>query len=114
LGHANYQAIEDMARKGMTKGMPIDLSSIPPECQSCIFGKQTKSPVPKKREEGHKATRRLEKVWVDLSGPQDVRSRTGNYYIMNIVDDYTSKPWSIPLPSKDKVFEELQAWERAR
>ncbi|KAF9067036.1 hypothetical protein BDP27DRAFT_1148414, partial [Rhodocollybia butyracea] len=106
LGHANYQAIYDMSQKDMVKGMPIDLSSAPPKCQSCVLGKQTKTPVPKKREEGHRATRRLEKVWVDLSGPEARnsachRSRTGNNYIMNIVDDYTSYPWTIPLVNKD-------------
>ena len=60
----------------------------------CVLGKQTKTPVPKLHKErlGHRATRKLEKVWVDLSGPH-IRSRTGNEYIMDIVDDYTSCVW---------------------
>ena len=53
---------------------------------------------------------RLEKIWVDLTGPHAVPSHTGNLYIMNIVDDFTSFPWSIPL----KAFLQLQVWERAR
>lgn len=71
-------------------------------------------PVPKKcKGEGHRATRRLEKVWVDLSGQHAVESCTGNLYIMDIVDDYTSFLWSIPLKCKDDAFSELKAWELA-
>ncbi|KDR74043.1 hypothetical protein GALMADRAFT_48084, partial [Galerina marginata CBS 339.88] len=57
-----------MARLGMVEGMPKSFPSLPSKCESCVLGKQTKTPVPKKREEGpgHRATRILEKVWVDL------------------------------------------------
>ena len=116
LGHANYNSLLDMARKGTIPGMPTQSSTKPPKCDSCILGKQTKTPIPKKRVEGngHRATRRLEKVWVDLSGPHDVKSQSGNLYIMDIVDDYTSFPWSIPLKRKDDAFPELKNWELAR
>ena len=29
---------------------------------------------------------------------------------MNIVDDFTNKPWSIPLKTNNKGFDELQVW----
>lgn len=116
LGHANYQAILQMARAGMIDGMPKTFSEKPPVCDECILGKQARTPVPKKREEGrgHKATRRLEKIWVDLTGQAAMPSRTGNHYIMNVVDDYSNKPWSIPLKTKADAFGELQAWILAR
>ena len=86
----------------------------PPKCEFCVVGKQTKTPVPKTCQEGpgHKATRVLEKVLVDLSG-QHLKSCTGNEYVMDIVDDYTSQLWSIPLKNKDDSFLELKAWELA-
>jgi hypothetical protein len=37
----------------------------------------------------------------------------GNEYVMDIVDDYTSQLWSIPLKNKDDSFPELNAWELA-
>jgi hypothetical protein len=116
LGHANYQAIHDMITCGLIKGAISHPTPIPSKCDSCILGKQTKKPVPKVRGEGigHRATRRLEKVWVDLSGPTAVTSRTGNNYVMNIVDDFSSFCWSIPLKSKGDAFPQLQLWERAR
>lgn len=33
---------------------------------------------------------------------------------MDIIDDYASMPWSIPLKHKDDTFPKLQAWEHAR
>ena len=43
-----------------------------------------------------------------------MRSHTGNEYVMDIVDDYMSQLWSIPLKNKDDSFPELKAWELAR
>ena len=113
MGHTNYQCLEHMARKGMVKDMPTSFPSAPPKCKSCLLGKQTKSPVPKKRAEGsgHRATRKLEKVWVDLTGLQATALHTGNLYIMDIVDDYTNRPWAIPLKRKDEALPQLQAWQ---
>jgi len=80
LGHANYQTIKEMVHNRLIEGMPATFSTAPPDCDSCVIRKQTKTPVPKEREEGpgHRATRKLEKVWVDLIGPISVTSVNGN------------------------------------
>ena len=105
-----------MAKKGMLTGAPISSVLRLPKCDACILGKQTRTLVPKKCKEGegHRVTRKLEKVWVDLSGPHAIKSCTGNEYVMDIVDNYTSFPWSIPLKNKDNMFLELKAWELAQ
>ena len=116
LGHANYHAVKEMAKSSLIPGMPTNFPpGNPPKCEFCVVGKQTKMPVPKTHQEGpgHKATRVLEKVWVDLSG-QHLRSHTGNEYVMDIIDNYMSQLWSIPLKNKDDSFPELNAWELAR
>ena len=73
LGHVNYQMLKDMVNNRMIQGMPKSLLSRDPipKCKFCVLGKQIKTPVPKLHKEGvgHRATRKLEKVWVDLSGP---------------------------------------------
>ena len=96
LGHCNAQAIVEMAKNGVSQGMPIDLSSLPPKCDHCAIGKQMKTTVPKVQE-GHKVMRRLEQVHVDLCGPMAVVSRTRNVYGMNMIDDFSGYVWSIPL-----------------
>lgn len=74
LGHASFQTIITMAKTGLVPGMPSTFTSMPPKCDSCILGKQTKNAVPKVRKGGRRATRKLEIVWVDLTGPQAVVS----------------------------------------
>lgn len=111
LGHPNYRTVYDMATGSVVEGMPIDLSIEPPKCEPCIMGKQVHNSVPKVRE-GSKATRRLERVFVDLTGPMPVASRTGNRYLMNLIDDFSSHPWTFALKSKSDAFAKLQDWER--
>jgi hypothetical protein len=114
LGHANYRAVADMITHGLIQGVSATPRKPIPRCDSCVLGKQTRTSVPKARVHGVKegrATRRLEKVWVDLSGPHDVVSRTGGQYIMNIVDDHSSFVWSIILKNKSDAFAALQTWE---
>jgi transposase InsO family protein len=109
LGHANYHTVLDMARSTYVTGMPTNLSSTPPACDACIRGKQTHQPVPKSRE-GRKATKRLERVFVDLTGPQSVLSRSGCAYVMNIIDDCTGYYWTRLLKSKSDAARELREW----
>ncbi|KAG1875760.1 hypothetical protein F4604DRAFT_1519783, partial [Suillus subluteus] len=106
LGHAHYRAVYDLARSGNATGMPIDLSAQPPVCDNCILGKQTKSSVPKVRV-GARAGRRLGIVHVDLMEHPDVVSALGNKYIMDIIDDFSSYTWAIPLASKSDAFSSL-------
>jgi len=113
LGHVNYHVVYDLAHSGNTTSMPINLSTEPPICDACILGKQTKSSIPKVRV-GSRAARKLGIVHVDLMEHPDTVSTSGNKYIMNIIDDFSSYAWSIPLAAKSDAFTALQAWERAR
>lgn len=112
LGHCGFDTIVDMARKRSVEGMTIDLSSSPPRCEACVLGKQTRSPIPKLRE-GERACRPLERVFVDLCGPIRPVSSSGRLYSMNIIDDYSSYVWSVPLASKGEAVSCLQKWHRA-
>jgi transposase InsO family protein len=112
LGHCDFGAIIDMAQKGTVEGMAINLSSSPPKCNACILGKQTRSPVSIVRE-GEKASRPLERVFVDLRGPIRPVSSSGRLYSMNLIDDYSGYVWSLPLKSKGEAAFILQKWHRA-
>jgi hypothetical protein len=112
LGHCSIEMIIDMAWRGAVEGMAIDLSSSPPKCNACILGKQTRSPVPKVRE-GEKASRPLECVFVDLCGPMPCPSRSGCLYSMNVIDEFSSYVWSLPLRNKAEAATVLQHWHRA-
>jgi Integrase core domain len=55
----------------------------------------------------------LHKVYVDLSGPYSVTSRSGHKYCMNIIDDYSSFAWCIPIAAKDDALNALMVWHRS-
>jgi transposase InsO family protein len=98
-----------MVRSHAVEGMPVDLSPTPPKCEACILGKQTRTAVPKLRE-GERATAPLERIFVDLCGPMSIPSRTGRLYSMNIIDDFSSFVWSLPLHSKSDAFPSFRHW----
>jgi len=112
LGHANYRAVYDLVRSGNATGMPVNLSVVPPKCDACILGKQTRTSVPKVRT-GSRASRKLGIVHVDLMEHPDTVSATGHKYVMNIIDNFSSYAWAIPLATKSDAFPALQAWECA-
>jgi hypothetical protein len=94
LSHANYRAIYDLMCSGYAIGMPIDLSAIPPKCDHCILGKQTKTSMLKTRA-GDKASRKLVIIHVDLMEHPDTVSAASNKCIMDIIDDHSSYAWAI-------------------
>ncbi|HEV7736039.1 MAG TPA: DDE-type integrase/transposase/recombinase, partial [Chlamydiales bacterium] len=109
LGHVNYDTIKMMADKKMAKGMSINLSFRLQECKYCNFGKQTQNPMPKKRE-GIKASKPLEIVHSDITGPEDVSSAGGAKYILNFVDDFSSMTWVYLLKTKDQAADKFKEW----
>ena len=109
LGHLSPDTIVSMARSKAVQGMPINISFSPPKCNSCVLGKQTRASVPKLRE-GVRATRPLECVFLDLCGPTSVASRSGRFYSMNLIDDFTSYVWTLPLRTKSEAILVFRGW----
>jgi len=56
-----------------------DLSPPPSKCEHGVLGKQTCNTVPAVRE-GVRASRQLERVYVDLCGPMSIPSHSGRLY----------------------------------
>jgi ribosome-associated toxin RatA of RatAB toxin-antitoxin module len=112
LGHCNTQSIINMAKKGVTKGMPIDLSLLPANCHHCTIRKQSHSQI-SKIQEGVKADKCLGRVYVDICGPMAITSHARNMYALNMINDFSSYVWSVPLCSKADTCITLQTWHKA-
>jgi Integrase core domain len=110
--HCNNRAIIDMACHGIVKGMHIDLLSSPTTCDHCILGKQTHLPV-LKLHEGLRAECQLEQVYVDLCGPLPCVSQSRHLFSMNVIDDFSSYVWSIPVQAKSNAAIALRNWHHA-
>jgi hypothetical protein len=92
--------------------MNLDPSSKATPCDACIRGKQVAATIPKLRE-GEKSKEVLELVFVDLCGAFNTQSRSGNYYILDIVDNATTSGYSIPVADKAHAFDSLIEWQLA-
>jgi hypothetical protein len=47
---------------------------------------------------------------MDIVGPSQVRSVSGKWYVLVIVDDYSCYSWVFFLESKDEVLNTFRAW----
>jgi transposase InsO family protein len=69
-----------------------------------------KMPIPKVREEG-RAERILEKVFSDITGPEDVQTPAGELYALNFIDDCSDKMWGYPLKNKSDATAKFKEWK---
>jgi hypothetical protein len=110
LGHVNYAAIISMLKKGLASGMPIDLSTLPPVFQHCIIGKQTKTTVPKIWM-GEWAEEKLQKVYSDITGLEEVGTKTGEKYMLIFIDEATRMAWIYPSREKSNATPLFKDWK---
>jgi hypothetical protein len=66
--------------------------------------------VPKIRE-GERATVRLEKVFSDIMGPEDVSTKAGKKYMLNFIDDATGMTWIYPPKEKLDATQRFKEWK---
>ena len=58
-------------------------------------------------------TKPLECVYINLCSPMPVTSCSGYCYFMNVINDYSSYIWSLPLKAKSDSFSILRGWHCA-
>nr|GEX34336.1 retrovirus-related Pol polyprotein from transposon TNT 1-94 [Tanacetum cinerariifolium] len=84
------QWIKELTRKNMVYGLP-NLEYDGRFCESCIFGKQTRSSLPQKAT--YDAKEFLELIHSDLCGPLSPVSFRNKRYFIAFIDDFTRKCW---------------------
>lgn len=101
LAHLNSRSMHLM-KSGMVIGINYDNTHYK-SCETCVKGKQTRLPFPKKSENRSKEILGL--VHTDLCGPMQCASYGGCRYFLLFTDDFTRKSFVYFLKSKDEVFE---------
>ena len=109
LGHVNYTLIVKMAKKKLVTGMPTSLSYLPQICDHCVLAKQACTLVPK-MQEGGRVKRLLEKVFSDITGPENVKTPHGELYTLNFIDDYSQKACIYIIKRKSEAYECFKDW----
>ena len=96
MGHPSKRIMQIMLEQSDSK-QDRDLAKMVrkhmPHCNECMFGKPRQKSHPKKASGDTKATRYLERLVVDCSGPQAIKTTSGYSAYMLIVDEYTRYAW---------------------
>lgn len=99
LGHLHYRGLLQMQKLNMVKDLP-NLQEHSQNCQTCQYGKITRKPFPKI---AWRASKKLQLVHTDISGPRRTPSLNGNRYYAAFIDDFTRMCWIFFLKHKSEV-----------
>ena len=109
LGHFNQAALLLMRTKEMVQGLS-PLVEYLPSCRACQFGKQTRLSFP---QQAWRATKKLQLIHTNLSGPKIEPSLKRSRYYIAFIDDFTRMSWIYFLRFKSEVagiFWRFKAW----
>nr|GEZ53621.1 hypothetical protein [Tanacetum cinerariifolium] len=101
--HLNFGTINDLARKGLVRGLPRLKFEKDHLCSACQLGKSKKHTHKPKAENTNLEV--LNTLHMDLCGPMRVQTINGKKYILVIVDDYSWFTWVKFLRSKDETLD---------
>nr|GEU97102.1 retrovirus-related Pol polyprotein from transposon TNT 1-94 [Tanacetum cinerariifolium] len=103
LSHLNFGTINQLAKKGLFRGLPKLKFEKDHLCSGCSLGKRKKqSHIPKSKDTNQE---KLYLLHMDLCGLMRVESINEKKYILVIVDDYSRFTWVKFLRSKDEAPE---------
>ena len=111
MGHISPAITKKLISQGFVTG--VKLVSAPDAeffCESCVYAKVTRKPVPKTRK-GKCAKKFGEEVHSNLWGPAPVETKGGRCYYVTFIDDYTRFTHLYLLRTKDEAFEAYQKFE---
>lgn len=110
MNHAPLSTLVTAAKKGHIVGLPDDLKANSLEfCKICALAKSTRKAFPKTAE--HRATRPLQKIYMDVCGAITPTSDGDHKYLLVICDEFSHSGWAIPLRKKSHT---LRAFDQFR
>ena len=75
-------------------------------CESCVMGKQHRTPFPK--DISQRSNQPFETIHSDVCGPMHVKSFGNSQYFVTFIDDYSRYTQVYFLKSKDEVLEKFK------
>jgi hypothetical protein len=106
--HDKFGQIGEVALQATLKMLNIEVTGSLTPCEGCAFAKAKAKAVPKFSTT--RATHAGERLCTDISGPYKKSIIGSNYWVLLVVDDYSSKAWSFFVKKKSemsKIIENL-------
>lgn len=107
-GHLNSRDLKKLSLCGMVNGLP-NIKSYEIDCVTCIRGKQTRLPFPRKNEKS--STEILQLVHTDLCGPMKSESMAGSLYFATFIDDFSRKVFVYFLRHKSQYLDKFKEFK---
>ncbi|KAJ0556870.1 putative nucleotidyltransferase, Ribonuclease H [Helianthus annuus] len=105
MGHIHIRKMNFLVHNDLVEGVNLKNFHLSDDCVACKKGKQTrKSHLPKIL---ISIRLPLERLHMDLFGPVNVKSISGDLYCLVVTDDFTRFSWVVCLERKDQTFESL-------
>lgn len=102
FAHVNHKDVKQLINKDMVTGIKLDSKVAPdPICEPCLAGKMHADPFPST---GHRTTKPLELIHMDVHGPIPVQSHSGFKWWIYFQDDHTKFNAAIPMHKKSDAF----------
>lgn len=108
MGHLNPTDLTTCDRNGTVCGMNIVDPERNLKCETCIRGKMTRAPFPKRSE---RQTELLELIHSDVCEPMRVESIGKSRYFVTFIDDYSRWCTVRMIKSKSEVFNEFKNYK---
>ena len=96
--------LQKLARDGLVQGFDYSASREIQFCDSCLEGKQHKSPYP-----SHSRSKSKEPL--ELVHKINEKSLSGSEYFLTLTDDYTRFVWIFVLKQKSEAFHKFCEWK---
>ena len=118
MGHISPETARKLVQKGFVTGVYLETtaSGDPFFCESCVYAKSTRKPVPKVRS-GERATTFGGEIHSDVWGPAPIESKGGRRYYITFTDDYTRLTHLYLLRTKDEaaeMYKQYEAWVKTQ
>lgn len=110
FGHLNEADLKAMAKKNLVNGMNININEKLGPCQTCIMGKQTQTPFPKKS--NSRSSKLLELIHTDICGPMRTQSIGGARYFITFIDDKSRWGATYFIAHKSDALKSFQDYKR--
>lgn len=108
IGHRDPAAIRKMALNGSINGLKIVECGVKEVCDTCMKGKMTRLPFPKKSKSESSAI--LDLVHSDVCGPMRTMTPSGKRWIVTLIDDFSGFTFVVLLTHKSEVDETIKCF----
>jgi transposase InsO family protein len=105
MGHLSFRKMNHLVHNGLVEGVKVKSFQINDDCVACKQGKQSKKPH--KSKTVNSIIKPLELLHMDLFGPVQYLSISGNAYCFVVTDDFSRFTWVMFLRHKSETFKKF-------